>query len=94
MITLKIHSLIILLTLSCIATKVSFAMNKENNALQETLAMVKTQQAITVAIERPSTPLNPDDNAHRSLINFLQTTDGRPVTANDVYHYVGFYPTR
>jgi hypothetical protein len=69
-------------------------MNKGNSAVQEALAMFKTQQTIAVAIERPSTPLNPDNNTHRSLINFLQTTDGRPVTANDVYNYVGFYPTR
>ncbi len=94
MINLKIHSLTILLILTCTATNTSFAMGKENSAVLEALAMVKAQQPTAVNIERPSTPLNPDNNAHRPFINFLQTADGRPVTANDVYNYVGFYPTR
>lgn len=62
--------------------------DKENNnkTVQELLAEIKIQQQ---APPRPSTPLNPGNNAHLPYINVLQTADGRKVTRADVYNYIG-----
>ncbi len=90
----KTVSLSFLLLTLCFITRSTHAMNKANSAVQEALAMVRMQQQPVIIIERPSTPLNPGNNSHRPFINFLQTKDGRPVTADDVFNYIGFYPTR
>lgn len=89
MINFKIFSLSLISILGFAATD-AFAMGKENTSVQEAFAALKMQQAVA----RPSTPLNPNNNVHRPIINLLQTPDGRAVTAQDVYDYIGFYPTR
>ncbi len=77
---------VILLTCTICAMQEQDKENK-NKTVQELLTALKAQQP--QLSPRPSTPLNPGNNAHLPYINVLQTADGRQVTRADVYEYIG-----